>query len=50
MSLVEVSGSELYSKFYGETEGRLRDKFEEAKRRYSQDYIVSIVKTEHIWF
>ncbi|KAK2720233.1 hypothetical protein QYM36_004200, partial [Artemia franciscana] len=33
MSLVEVSGSELYSKFYGETEGRLRDKFEEAKRR-----------------
>lgn len=32
--LVPIQGPELFSKYYGETEARLREKFDEAIKKY----------------
>ena len=48
VGLVTVHGAELFSKFYGETETRLREKFDEAIQMYenvtlfSYLYLVSV--------
>ena len=39
-SLVTIQGPELFSKYYGETETRLRAKFDEAIKKYSTPFIL----------
>ncbi len=33
--MITIQGPELFSKYYGETEARLREKFEEAIKKYA---------------